>query len=454
MFRKVVSRFTLGALLVVSVAALTAATGGSAGVGFATTQTVKSHDGATPPNQCPGLSPFVNERHYCLDVTTYNNLKKSGGAEVDLTLENWDQSALTNPTTQLTWNNAGVNLTFVSSNPAICSSPQAGSEVDCTWPNVPGLGSASGNTDPCHPQPGPSCPTVKLFFTVASTVDSVSFTATANAKESGNDSGGAANVETQTVDSQSTGGPSTLTFDNGTGAGANEDATVVLPKSGFNKPHLFAGLANSSVDCQFFCLASGSAPFIAQFAAGAGPTACFPGITCTGLELTTDFSGATPGTFSASNQILWQANVASTNTNVLAVHTYDAVPITASAPKTLTTAGTSFANCDGVVFTTAPAGLTAGVDYFVRNAATFGSSTSFEVATSAKGATLSFTGSGSFSGSCIRIIGDQKAEKLSGCTATTAPAAPAVPPGICAAKIDNSTVRVYLWDSANGHFNL
>jgi hypothetical protein len=23
-------------------------------------------------------------------------------------------------------------------------------------------------------------------------------------------------------------------------------------------------------------------------------------------------------------------------------------------------------------------------------------------------------------------------------------------PGICAAKIDNSTVRVYLWDSANG----
>ena len=141
-------------------------------------------------------------------------------------------------------------------------------------------------------------------------------------------------------------------------------------------------------------------------------------------------------------------------TNVIAVHEYDAVPITAAMPKTLTTAGTSFANCDGVTFTSAPAGLSTGVDYFVRNATTSGSgssaSTSFQVSTSAKGSIVSFTASGSFSGSCIRVIGDVRAERLTGCTIDAPPSPPNVPPGICAAKIDNSTVKVYLWDSANG----
>jgi hypothetical protein len=448
MFRKVVRRFTLGALLVVSVAALTAATGGSAGVGFVTTQTVKSHDGATPPNQCPGLSPYVNERHYCLDVTTYNNLKKSGGAEVDLTLENWDQSALTNPTTQLTWNNAGVNLTFVSSNPAICSSPQAGSEVDCTWPNVPGLGSASGTADPCHPLPGPSCPKVKLFFTVDSTVGSVSFAAKANAKESGNDSGGAANVETQTVDSSSTLGPPTMTFDGDSGTDANADATVLLPKFPFNKGHLHSDLGPASVD-----FSSGSSPaFLAQFAATSGAQ-CVLGVSCTGLDLNTDLSGATGGTFSSTNQILWTADVAATNTNIVAVHTYDPVSLTSSAPNTLTAAGTRFANCDGVTFGAdgTPTGLTAGQAYFVIGASTNGTTSTFQVASSAKGKPLTFTGSGPFSGSCIRIIGDKAVETIKPCTATTPPSQPATPPGICAAKLDNTTVRAYLWDSANGH---
>jgi len=180
------------------------------------------------------------------------------------------------------------------------------------------------------------------------------------------------------------------------------------------------------------------------------PGVCFPGISCTGLDLNTDLSAAPSGTFSGTNQILWTADVVANNTNVVAVHEYDPVSITAAAPKTLTTAGTRFANCDGVNFTTAPAGLQAGKDYFVRNATTNGSTTSFQVS-DGKG-TVSFTGSGSsFSGSCIRIIGDQKAEKITGCTTSTPPNAPAVPPAICVAKIDNSTVRTYLWDDANGH---
>src|SRR5215510_3557366 len=99
MSKQVVNRLTLGVLLIATVTLLAAAGGSSAG-GFAfSTQTVKSHDAATPtPNQCPGLNPPIAERHYCLDVTTYNNLAKSGGAEVDLTFENWDQSTLNKPT--------------------------------------------------------------------------------------------------------------------------------------------------------------------------------------------------------------------------------------------------------------------------------------------------------------------------------------------------------------------
>jgi hypothetical protein len=425
MFRRGVRRFTLGALLVVSVAALAAATGGSAGVVFATTQTYQSSDGNGV--LCPGFG--VNERHYCLVVTTYNNLKKSGGVELDLQLQNWDQSALTNPTTAVTWDNTNANLSLVSSSPSICSSPGAG-EVDCAYPNIPGVGSTSG------PNSIPNTSSVKLFFSAAATANSVSFKAVANAKESGNDNTGAANVESQTVN------PAVMLF----GSDPSSDATIALPGG------------NSELDATIPKSASvkfrgGSSPFLAQFQASqldpTTPGVCFPGISCTGLDLNTDLSAAPTGTFSSNNQILWTAVVAANNTNVVAVHEYDPVSITAAPPKTLTTAGTRFANCDGVNFTTAPAGLQAGKDYFVRNATTNGSTTSFQVS-DGKG-TLSFTGSGSFSGSCIRIIGDQKAEKLTGCTTSTPPNAPAAPPGICVAKIDSSTVVAYLWDDANGH---
>jgi hypothetical protein len=470
MSKQVVNRLTLGVLLIATVTLLAAAGASSAG-GFAfSTKTVKSHDAATPtPNQCPGINPPIAERHYCLDVTTYNNLQKSGGAEVDLTFENWDQSTLNKPTAQLTWNDAGVNLSFVSSNPAICVPAPAGGEVDCSLPNIPGLGSASGTVDPCHPlgpgsPPGPSCPTVKLFFTVGATADSVTFTAIGTAKESGNDNpNNAANVETQTVDAQSTGGPPVMSFDNGTSA--NQDATVVLPpdlKPGFNKPHLFATLANASVDCQSFCLSAGSPPFIAQFGASNGAT-CLLGVSCTGLDLNTDFSGAPPGTFSSANQILWTADVPGTNTNIVGVHTYDSVSLTSPAANTLRADGTRFASCDGVTFDASgtPGGLSpAPQTYFVINRSTNGTTSTFQVASSAKGKPLSFTGNGPFSGSCIRIIGDNPSETTNKCSASTPPkptdppAAPKTPPVLCVAKVANvtpATVRAYLWDDANGH---
>jgi hypothetical protein len=421
----------MGALLIAAVAALVAATGGSADVGFVTKSTFSSSDGNGVP--CPGFS--VNERHYCLVVTTYNNLKKSGGVEVDLTLQNYDQSALTNPSAVLTWDNTNAGLSFLASNPSICSSPSSG-QVTCSFANLPGVGSASG------PGVTPNSSSVKLFFGAAATADSVDFKAVGNAKESGNDNSGAANVESQTVD------PATMTFDTDGGAGANEDATVVLPTAPFNKPHLHATLGNAFVDFK-----SGSPAFIAQFAATSG-VQCVLGVSCTGLDLNTDLSGAASGTFSSANQILWTADIASTNTNILAVHTYDPVSITSSAPNTLTAAGTRFASCDGVTFNSfggPQTGLVAGQPYFVINATTNGTSTSFQLASSAKGRAISFTGSGPFSGSCIRIIGDKPAEITKACSTTSPPVAPATAPILCVAKLNNTTVRAYLWDDANGH---
>jgi hypothetical protein len=436
MFRRVVSRLTMGALLVASVAALVGATAGSANVGFVTTTTYKSTDGT---NVCPGFG--VNERHYCLVVTTYNNLERSGGLEIDLKLENWDESALTNPSTDVTWTNTNVN--FVSSNPSICSLTSTG-QVTCNFPNLPGVGSASG------PNATPTTSSVKLFFgaAVAADVNSVNFKAVANAKESGNDNTGAANVESQTVD------PAVVNFD----TNADADATVVLPTTGFNKPHLHTTLGNAFLD-----FTSGSPAFIAQFAASSG-VACVLNVLCTGLDLNTDLSGAATGTFTSTNQILWTADVASTNTNIVAVHTYDPVSITPSAPNTLTTAGTRFASCDGVTFSPGgtPSGLTAGQAYFVINATTNGTtSTSFQVASSATGKPIGFTGSGPFLGSCIRIIGDKPAsETTKACAASDPPKAsdppapPKTPPLLCVAKVPNTTpatVRAYLWDDANGH---
>jgi hypothetical protein len=425
MVRKVLIRLALSISLVALVLALGAATGGSAGVGFVTTTPYLSTDGNNV--QCPGFG--VNERHYCLLVTTYNNFKKSGGVQLDLQLQNFDQSALTNPATVVTWDNTNAKLSFVSSSgPSNCSSPSAG-EVDCRFPNIAGLGSAAGANAT------PNTSSVKLFFSADSSGDPVSFKAVANAKESGNDSGGAANVESQTVD------PAVMNFD----TNANADATVVLPINGFNKPHLHTTIGNAFLD-----FTSSSPAFIAQFAATNG-VECLLGVSCTGLDLNTDLSGATSGTFSANNQILWTAEVPSNSTNISAVHTYDPVSITATTPSTLTTPGTTFANCDGVSFVTAPTGLTPGV-YFVRNATASGGNTTFQVSTAATGKVSSFTQSGMFSGSCIRVIGGKdKSEIVGPCSATSAPPQPAVPPALCVVKLSNTTVKAYLWDSANGH---
>ena len=83
------------------------------------------------------------------------------------------------------------------------------------------------------------------------------------------------------------------------------------------------------------------------------------------------------------------------------------------------------------------------------NATTSGGNTSFQVAATATGKALSFTGS-PVSGSCIRLIGDQKTEKFSPCTSGPPFPTLAQLPALCAVKTSNSTVLVYLLDDANG----
>jgi hypothetical protein len=427
MFRKVVRRFNLGALLVAALGVVAHSGAGGSFAGLPSLPDPVSYSSTDAAgNPCPGFG--FSERHYCLVVTTQSGLARSGGVEVDLTVQNYDTGTLNKPAADLTWDPSSANLTFVSSSPSSCSYPSSDGGVACSFPDIPGLGSASGTGNP----PPHNDATVKLFFTVNEPADlhSVTFTGTGTAKERSNDNGGAANVEQQKV----TG--AVMSF----GTDPNASATMALPaKSSL----LNAGLDASSVG---FAVPKGTSPFIAKFAADPSTTACFGGITCSGLLLTTDLSAAPNGTFSVGNQILWTAVINSTSTNVDAIHYYDPVTVTASPTTKTFTSTTSFASCDGVNFATAPTGLQANQDYFVVKA----TATSFQVSTSANGKPLSFTDSGQFKASCIRVIGDNPGEKLKGCTIDKAPAAPAAPPGICAAKVDNSTVKVYLWDSANG----
>jgi len=428
MFRKALIRLGVGLLLVASVTLLATASGGSAGLNFVVSNSVPSHD--ADGVVCNSTAAFaVNERHYCLVLTTYSNLKKSGGVEVDLNLQNYDQSSLTNPTASVTWNNLGANLSFVSSDPSICSSSAAG-RVDCTFPNLPGVGSTSG------PSVTPVSYPVKLFFTAAASVSSISFEGTANAKENAHDNGGAANVETQTVDTA-------MTF----GQDDTRDATVALPGGSLELDTLLP--RTSSVKFR-----GGSSPFLAQFQASSNGT-CFPGIACTGFQLETDLHAAPSGTFSSDSPITWTADINTTNTNVVAVHYYDPVSITGSpTAKTFTTAGARFANCDGVNFSDSPGGgILANQDYFVIKATTSAGSTTFQVASTASGKPLGFTASGPLFGSCSRIIGDQKSERTGPCTLTAPPATPAQLPALCAVKRTSTSVLVYLLDDGNGRIS-
>jgi hypothetical protein len=382
--------------------------------------------------QLPPIVPTVSQsdpcppasgRLYCVDLTTYDGFSRNGGVEVDVQLENWSSSALTNPAVALAASGIGTgaaNLEFVSSSPSLCSSTADG--ASCSFPNLSGI--AKGATSPTKSA------FVRLYFAIAAdaTLTGVRFSATGTAKESGNDSSGAANEETRPVTGD-------MTF----GTDPASSATIAL---GGNDVSL-SGSHNTLPSSVDFAVPPGSDPFLARFAADSGPTECFGGISCTGLELTTDLSGAPAGAFSAGNQLLWTSIVNAVNANIVAIHYYDPVAVTATPPSTLSSGG-GLSSCDGVTFTTAPAGLSANVDYHVVRA----SGASFGVATRAGGRPLSFSGSGAFAASCIRIIGDQKSEQAASCTTP-----PPTTPALHTRKIGTSTVLACLWDRGNGRIH-
>src|SRR5829696_2810706 len=382
--------------------------------------------------QLPSIVPTVSQsdpcppatgRLYCVDLTTYDGFSRNGGIEVDVQLENYSTSALTNPAVALASSAIGTgeaNLEFVSSSPSLCSATADG--ASCSFPNVSGV--SKGATSPMKSA------FVRLYFTIAAdaTLTGVRFSATGTVKESSNDSSGAANEETRPVTGD-------MTF--GTDSGSS--ATIALG----GKEVTLSGSHNALPSSVDFAVPPGSDPFLARFAADSGPTACFGGISCTGLELTTDLSGAPAGAFSARNQLLWTSTVASVNTNLFAIHYYDPVSVTATPPSTLTSSA-GLSTCDGVTFAIAPAGLSTNVDYYVVKA----SGASFGVATRASGKPLSFSGSGTYSASCIRIIGDQKNEQAASCTTP-----PSTTPALHTSKLGSSTVLACLWDRGNGRIH-
>jgi hypothetical protein len=91
-------RFTALIILLLAVAALSGASSASLPV---ITGTINKS------SPCPPASG----RLFCVDLTTYNGLARNGGIEVDLQLENWDGSTLTNPKIVLTCATAGSGTT-------------------------------------------------------------------------------------------------------------------------------------------------------------------------------------------------------------------------------------------------------------------------------------------------------------------------------------------------------
>lgn len=416
---------------------------------------------ATLPQVTPVLNtsspcPPTEGRLYCVTATTYTNLSRQGGVEVDVQLQSYDRNTLTHPALRLHY--GGCTATGTQAAPCastVSRDPTATTHAQLTYASFssdPPSGATCGAATPTSTSPGlvaacsldnipagAASPVIRLYFAVDATPDvaAIVFTAEAAVNERANDNPGAANTESRSVTNEMDFGPAT----------GDASATVALPGNTVK-------LGTTQLGSAFLRFtAAGSVPYFAEFASDGTSAFCLSGLSCAALQLSASLGGT------VSNLILWDFTIVNppsgmNPSTVEVVHRYDSRPVTANpstdvfSDATAGAAGIDYTKIDAVRFTgtTVPGGINANVDYFVVSA----TASTFKVSTTRNGSPVDVTGTntGPFDVSRVRVIGDQKAEQYTSCT--TPPAATKVP-SIFASKVSGTTdIHVCLWDSANG----
>jgi hypothetical protein len=414
----------LGILLVVAaIVALTGAVKGSASTPTEWSSCVKPPDTGTFTLPASG-------RAFCVVVTTYDGVLATGGQKVDLTIRNYDQNTLTNPSITLVWN--ATNFTTFAWNapkPVGCTELSSTS-VKCNLPNVPGLGSGATGDPAIF-----NSSSVSLYFdAVAAATGTPSVTWDATGRVNEGPSG-----DPNTAQQSTPQGHTTFGF------AGEENRASSFALAG--KKVTLGTLKNGSASLGFKTPSTLTEPYEASLKSEAATAVCFGAVTCSPLQsqLTSSVPGATSGI------LVWHfiivdtaATPAPPPSSVQIIHRYDPVTLTVNA-TTDRFLNVDYRLIDGVSF--------GGKDYFVRNA----TDTSFQVSETAKGPIFNIpAGTTSLSVAKIRVIGDDKKNEVdTNCNGSLLTAAnPTLPkiPSINPQKVGNTKdVEVFLCDNENGN---
>jgi hypothetical protein len=179
----------------------------------------------------------------------------------------------------------------------------------------------------------------------------------------------------------------------------------------------------------------------------------FPGVPCL-LQTSEVTVGAGAPLFGADNPLQWIRQILNPPgglkpEEIVALHRYDGITVTADAAADRFTAPKSFVTIDGVRFSTTgklPAPLQAGVDYYVVQA----DGMTFKVSATLGGAPINLTnaGSGPITAERIRVIGDAPdgSERATSCDETLTKV-----PSIFGTKISNKVIQECVSDVENGY---
>jgi hypothetical protein len=416
----------LGVLLVVAaVVALTGAVKGSASTPTEWSSCVK------PPDTGTFTLP-TSGRAFCVVVTTYDGVLATGGQKVDLTIRNYDQNTLTNPSITLVWNATNfTTFTWSEPKPAGCT-PVSGStnSVKCNLPNVPGLGSGATGDPAIF-----TSKSVSLYFDAVATpgvTPNVTWDAIGRVNEGPS---GPPNTSEQSTPQ----GHTEFGF-------AGEENTASSFALAGKKVSL-GTLQKGSSSLEFKVPSTLTQPYEASLKAEKATSVCFGAVTCSPLQQ--QLTSSVPG---ASGILVWHFTIFDTQAvpapppnSVKIIHRYDPANVTANADTNTFTG--DFSKIDG-----AQLGAT---DYYVRNAS---SGTTFQLSLDPKGPIFDIPGTGTVTLSLakIRIIGDDnKNEVDTNCNGSLLTAQnPTLPkiPSINPQKVGNTkNVEVYLCDKENGN---